>query len=213
LLFTTDAAPLPGEELSFSLPLVGADRVSMIGLVTRVRGPEDLALVPEGETAISEVAVRFTRITAVDQDRVVRFILITEHRRREAILREPPAPSRPATPTLQAVPPMASAMRPAVVPGEGRAAAGVAPVMARPAPIAPLEAVAKDVPVLPPIDPNLCEQSDIKTVRLWFDSLEPFSRIELLSMLQANMAGSPVAGAPEPASVRPLAVALGLLAG
>jgi hypothetical protein len=35
----------------------------------------------------------------------------------------------------------------------------------------------------------------------------------LLSMLQENMAGNPVAGAQEAASVRPLAVALGLLAG
>ena len=48
-------------------------------------------------------------------------------------------------------------------------------------------------------------------VRAWFDKLDPFSRIEVLSMLQANMAGIRVAGAAEPASVRPLTVALRLL--
>jgi hypothetical protein len=58
---------------------------------------------------------------------------------------------------------------------------------------------------------QLCAASNSKVVRAWFDQLDPFSRIELLSMLQANMAGSSVPGAAEPASVRPLAVALGLL--
>jgi hypothetical protein len=49
-------------------------------------------------------------------------------------------------------------------------------------------------------------------VRRWFDGLMPGSRIELLSLLQANMAGTAVPGAAEPGSVRPLARALGLLA-
>jgi c-di-GMP-binding flagellar brake protein YcgR len=224
LLFTTHAALQLGEELDFILPLGGLDRASMVGLVTRVRGLEEGAPIPEGESARSEVAVRFTRITAMDQDRVVRFILMTEHRRREAALRELPAPVAPAAPHLQAVRPMAPAVRPVAVPGAVRpaVAAATVAVAARSAPVAsPVAApVAPLEPVLPPIDPDqplityglqLCEQRDNKTVRLWFDSLEPFSRIELLSMLQANMAGSAVAGAPEPASVRPLAVALGLL--
>jgi hypothetical protein len=59
---------------------------------------------------------------------------------------------------------------------------------------------------------QLCEGGPAQEVRLWFDSLMPDSRIELLCLLQTNMAGSPVPGAAEPASVRPLAVALGLLA-
>lgn len=220
LLFTTHAALQFGEELDFTLPLVGSDRVSMVGLVTRVRGPKEGAPMPEGESARSEVAVRFTRITALDQDRFVRFILMIEHRRREAALRELPAPVASAAPHLQAVPPMAPAVTPVAVPGAVRPAVAAAAVAAaaRSAPVA--APMAPPEPVLPPIDPDqppityglqLCEQRDNKTVRLWFDSLEPFSRIELLSVLQANMAGSAVAGAPEPASVRPLAVALGLL--
>jgi c-di-GMP-binding flagellar brake protein YcgR len=208
-LFTTDAAPQPGEELSFSLPLAGSDRVSTIGLVTRVRGPEDGAPVADGEAPRSEVAVRFTRVTAVDQDRIVRFVLVMEHRRREAALREPPAPAVTVAPNLQVLPQAAAAVRPIAAPAA--ASATQVPWVETPA-----------APALPPIDPNLppiayglqlCEQSDVKAVRIWFDGLEPFSRIELLSMLQANMAGSPVAGASLPASVRPLAVALGLLAG
>jgi hypothetical protein len=227
LLFTTEAGPQLGEELDVTLPLVGSDRVSMIALVTRVRGSEEGAPAPGCESVRSEVAVRFTRITAVDQDRVVRFILMTEHRRREAALREPPAPVASAPPTLQALPPMASATRPVAIPGAPRpavaqAAAAAAPAAAALAPVAPLPPAAPAAPALPPIDPDLppiayglqlCGRTDTKTVRQWFDSLEPFSRIELLSMLQANMAGNPVAGAQEAASVRPLAVALGLLAG
>jgi hypothetical protein len=59
---------------------------------------------------------------------------------------------------------------------------------------------------------RLCEAGQAVQVRVWFDSLMPGSRIELLSQLQANMAGGSVPGAAESASVRPLAVALGLLA-
>ena len=118
LLFVTETAPEMGEELDMTLPLAGQDRVSMIGLVTRVRGANEGLAMPEGEPAQTEVAVRFTRITAVDQDRIVRFILITEHRRREAALREPPAP-------VPAPAPMAAI---AAVP----AAAGTAPVQVPP---------------------------------------------------------------------------------
>jgi hypothetical protein len=97
---------------------------------------------------------------------------------------------------------------------------------ARPAPSAvrPLVEV-KAEPALPralaDIDPNqppiaiglsLCEAEQPQLVRQWFDSLMPGDRIELLSLLQANMAGERVPGAAEPASVRPLARALGLLA-
>jgi c-di-GMP-binding flagellar brake protein YcgR len=73
LLFDTEALLGVGDELDLALPLSGGDRISTLGIVTRVRGP-------------SEVAVRFTRVTSVDQERIVRFVLLTEHRRREAAL-------------------------------------------------------------------------------------------------------------------------------
>jgi hypothetical protein len=59
---------------------------------------------------------------------------------------------------------------------------------------------------------RLCEEEPSLLVRKWFDSLMPGTRIEVLSQLQASMAGEKVPGASEPASVRPLAQALGLLA-
>jgi hypothetical protein len=39
-----------------------------------------------GQLEATEAAVKFTRITALDQDRIVRLILLTEHRRRETAL-------------------------------------------------------------------------------------------------------------------------------
>jgi len=59
---------------------------------------------------------------------------------------------------------------------------------------------------------RLCESAESVDVRLWFDGLMPGSRIELLTLLQANIAGGSVPGAQEPGSARPLAQALGLLA-
>jgi c-di-GMP-binding flagellar brake protein YcgR len=216
LLFQTDAAPQLGEELDLTLPLSGGDRVSMIGLVTRLRGVDEAVATPEENSAKTEVAVRFTRITAVDQDRLVRFILMTDHRRREAALRQPPAvpvsapvPASSGKP-IPFVPPVAAAPpAPAVGPRQVVVPPAPAAPAVEPDPIASLEID----PNLPPIAVGLqlCAAGDSKVVRAWFDKLDPFSRIELLSMLQANMAGTAVAGAAEPASVRPLAVALGLL--
>ena len=233
LLFVTETAPEMGEELDMTLPLAGQDRVSMIGLVTRVRGANEGLAMPEGEPAQTEVAVRFTRITAVDQDRIVRFILITEHRRREAALREPPAPVPAPAPmaAIAAVPAAAGTApvqvpprTPAAIPGTAPAAIPQIRPVAVPTSAEPPAAASPAVPPpveAQPIDPNqppiavglsLCGDGQKQTVRAWFDGLDPFNRIELLSMLQANMAGSAVPGAPEPGSVRPLAVALGLLA-
>jgi c-di-GMP-binding flagellar brake protein YcgR len=100
LLLESDASLKVGDELDLTLPLSGEDRVSMFGVVTRVQGAQDGSTGPSGQPGRPEVAVKFTRITAVDQDRIVRFILITEHRRREASMRqagiaEGPVPGTP----------------------------------------------------------------------------------------------------------------------
>jgi c-di-GMP-binding flagellar brake protein YcgR len=86
LLLESDASLNVGDELDLTLPLSGEDRVSMFGVVTRVQGAQEGASSPSGQPGRTSVAVKFTRITAVDQDRIVRFILITEHRRREAAM-------------------------------------------------------------------------------------------------------------------------------
>ena len=170
LLLKTEIPLVVGQELVLTLPLAGDDRVDINGVVTRAIAEDAADSGPEGAPSSTRVAIKFGRVTKVDQDRILRFIIMLEHRRRELAARAPVAP----------------------------------------APVA-----------LPPIDPNqplisvglhLCEGSDAKGVRQWFDSLMPFDRIELLSLLQANMAGGAVPGATEAASVRPLAVALGLLA-
>jgi c-di-GMP-binding flagellar brake protein YcgR len=81
MLFTS-AMPLNvGDDLDLTLPFSSWQRLSMSGVVRRVaRGAGD------GEPA--EAAVKFTRITNLDQDRIVRLILLTEHRRREAAMAE-----------------------------------------------------------------------------------------------------------------------------
>lgn len=230
LLFESDAHVELGDELDVTLPLTGSDRISTVGLVTRVRGADDGDSSPNVEPERTEVAVRFTRITAVDQDRIVRFILLSEHRRREAAARQPQAPvvaptpvtpqvasglTTPTVPRAVATPPP----RPATVATPPPAPEAIAPPppvpSAVPAPAAP-RLVAP--PKLDPDEPlvavglQMCEGSGREGVRLWFDSLMPGSRIELLCQLQANMAGTSVPGAQEPGSVRPLAIALGLLA-
>jgi c-di-GMP-binding flagellar brake protein YcgR len=215
LLFETELPVGQGEELDLTLPLSGGDRISMVGLVTRVRGAEDAAGTGAGQT---EAAVRFTRVTAVDQDRIVRFILMTEHRRREAALREaaaaPPAPAAPvAVPGYAPAPAPVFVAPPAVAAVPVPAPRPVAPAAVAPASVAPAAVLE--------IDPNkpliavglhLCEGAQRQDVRRWFDGLVPGARIELLSQLQANMTGGSVPGAEEPGAVRPLAVALGLLA-
>ena len=230
ILFQSEIPLTVGEELAVTLPLVGGDRVDLLGVVTRVREAQEGAVGPNGGAGETEVAVKFTRVTAVDQDRIVRFILLTEHRRREAALRQPP-PEVPAAfpqPAVAVAPPAAPARVPVpaavaatMVPAVPRAEASTpqprpqgAPVTAVAFPAAP----APDLPTPSPDQPliefalHLCEDRETKDVRLWFDSLMPGSRIELLTMLQTNIAGGSVPGAREPGSARPLALALGLLA-
>ena len=48
---------------------------------------------PAGWRRQTEVAVAFTRITSLDQNRIVRLILLAEHRRREAAMRSQAAPA------------------------------------------------------------------------------------------------------------------------
>jgi c-di-GMP-binding flagellar brake protein YcgR len=85
LLFVSDTAVNVGDDLDLTLPLYGGDRVSMNGVVKRLgRGTDDGRYGLYGQPNPSEVGVEFTRITSLDQDRIVRIILLTEHRRREA---------------------------------------------------------------------------------------------------------------------------------
>jgi c-di-GMP-binding flagellar brake protein YcgR len=76
LLFTSDIALNVGDDLDLTLPFSGWDRVSMTGEVRRVSRAR--------ESGPAEAAVKFTRITTLNQERIMRLILLTEHRRREA---------------------------------------------------------------------------------------------------------------------------------
>jgi c-di-GMP-binding flagellar brake protein YcgR len=92
LLFMSDALVSVGDELDLTLALSGIDRVSMSGIVRRLglaadRSVNDDSYGPTAQCRQTEVAVAFTRITSLDQDRIVRLILLTEHRRREAAMR------------------------------------------------------------------------------------------------------------------------------
>jgi c-di-GMP-binding flagellar brake protein YcgR len=90
LLLRTDASVAVGEELELTLPLSGGDRISTTDRVIRVLRPPEPAPGGTAEPQRAEVAVQFTRITAIDRDWIVRFVLATEHRRREAALRHMP---------------------------------------------------------------------------------------------------------------------------
>jgi hypothetical protein len=73
-----------------TVALSGIDRVSMSGVVRRLGlaadwNVNDGSYGPTARRRQTEVAVAFTRITSLDQDRIVRLILLTEHRRREAM--------------------------------------------------------------------------------------------------------------------------------
>jgi c-di-GMP-binding flagellar brake protein YcgR len=85
MLFVSDAALNVGDDLDLTLPLSGMDRVTMNGVVRRLdRGTDDADSGPTERPQQADVAVQFTRITSLDQDRIVRLILLTEHRRRTA---------------------------------------------------------------------------------------------------------------------------------
>ncbi len=105
LLFECDTPVNVDEELELTLPLFGGDGVKMLGVVVRVRAADEGESGRDGGLDRTEAAVKFTRITAVDQERIVRFILLTEHRRREAVPRLLHVPaSEQAAATRLAVP-------------------------------------------------------------------------------------------------------------
>jgi c-di-GMP-binding flagellar brake protein YcgR len=84
LLLRTDAAVAVGEDLDLVVPLSGGDRISTTDRVIRVRETSAFAPGDSGPTRATEVAVEFTRITAIDRAWIVRHVLATEQRRREA---------------------------------------------------------------------------------------------------------------------------------
>jgi c-di-GMP-binding flagellar brake protein YcgR len=84
LLFESDAHFDLDEELELTLPLSGGAEVRVLGVVVRLQEVDEERSSRDGDSHGTEAAVKFTRITAVDQERIVRFILLTEHRRREA---------------------------------------------------------------------------------------------------------------------------------
>jgi hypothetical protein len=92
LLFVSEATVEVGDDLDLILSLSGLNRLSMSGVVKRLG-----RLACEGDGQVghpdrpgqAEVAVKFTRITSLDQDRIARLILLTEHQRREAARRAP----------------------------------------------------------------------------------------------------------------------------
>jgi c-di-GMP-binding flagellar brake protein YcgR len=92
LLLRTDAFVAVGEELDLTLPLSGGDRISTTDRVIRVRPTGRTAPGQPSQSKGSEVAVEFTRITAIDRDWIVRFVLATEHRRRLEAAQQVQAP-------------------------------------------------------------------------------------------------------------------------
>lgn len=88
VLFSSDVPVSVGDDLDLTLPLSGWDRLSMSGVVRRVTAGAASPSWRPGQPEPTEAAVKFTRITTLDQDRIVRLILLTEHRRREAALAE-----------------------------------------------------------------------------------------------------------------------------
>lgn len=93
LLIRTQAQVMVGDVLDLMVPLTGGDRISTTDQVVRVERP--VVAAPPGETAFtadrfddmptSEVAVKFTRITPIDREWITRLMLVTEHRRQQAV--------------------------------------------------------------------------------------------------------------------------------
>jgi hypothetical protein len=83
LLFMSRAGVEVGEDLNLTLPLGGDDRISADAVVRRVERPAESGELGQSlEADRDQVAVKFTRISSLDRDRIVRLILQTEHRRR-----------------------------------------------------------------------------------------------------------------------------------
>jgi hypothetical protein len=84
MLLRTDASVDVGEQLDVMLPLSLGNRISTTDRVIRVGqragSPSDDPHHPQSV----EVAVEFTRITAVDREWILRYALVAQHRRRRA---------------------------------------------------------------------------------------------------------------------------------
>jgi c-di-GMP-binding flagellar brake protein YcgR len=89
LLFESDTPVDADEELELTLPLSGGAEVKMLGVVLRVQGADEGGSGRDGGLDHTEAAVKFTRITALDQERIVRFVLLTAHRHSEDGSRPP----------------------------------------------------------------------------------------------------------------------------
>jgi len=85
LLLQTNIPVKVDEELALTLPLFGGDPIKMDGVVLRVRAADEGGPRRHAPHDWTEAAVKFTHITARDQERLMRFILLTEHRGREAV--------------------------------------------------------------------------------------------------------------------------------
>ena len=81
LLLETDMDVAVGDDLEITIRLSGDDRISASGRVTRLRELGDPA--QDGRPMLS-VAVKFTRMTAVDQRSIMRHCFLLEHRRQIA---------------------------------------------------------------------------------------------------------------------------------
>jgi hypothetical protein len=82
MLLRTAAAISVGSELDLILPLGGGDKISTTNRVVRVQ----LMPTPDvpGQPFVLEVATRFTRITAVDQEMLLRMAFAADRRQRLA---------------------------------------------------------------------------------------------------------------------------------
>lgn len=89
MLFETDTPPALGDDLEMTVPLSAGDRLTGAARVTRLRIlPETAAAIPAAAAVAAgrtEVAVKFTRLTSADQERLIRHCLLVEHRRRQAL--------------------------------------------------------------------------------------------------------------------------------
>ncbi len=83
MLLRTSAMVSVGEEIDLTMPFGTEDRISSTNRVVRVRSLSQAPGLPGGPTVI-EVGARFTRITSVDRDLLIRLALAAQRRRDEA---------------------------------------------------------------------------------------------------------------------------------
>jgi PilZ domain len=84
MLLRTAATVAVGDALDLMVPLSGGDRISTTDRVIRVDLASGTGTGEPGPAQSTVVAVEFTRITAIDREWIVRFVLHTERRRRES---------------------------------------------------------------------------------------------------------------------------------